>query len=387
MTLKNISKSCSEPFRQIHFDSRGNLGPCCQYMGERPNVENFEEYLNSDWLKNLKDSLDKGERISGCDFCWKQEDNGAKSMRQKRNAYYAERPDKGIEHIMITFGNQCNTACRICNASRSSLIEKQYKAMKDTVEDPELFKLVSKQHDWSKSKTWYRNIINDIVDRADRIRKLEITGGEPFINVHFDKLIDALLASGKKLPGLNITTNGSFTEEQILKLKTFDHLHINYSIDGSGKQFYEYLRWPLSWDDTLEKINILKKYDWLTCEFAIVPHNLNILNLADSINFFKEYTNYQDRFKVGFSWLNGVPWYKLDNTPAYVKDIAKQQLRNLKLDKYTLEEQEQINELYNIIQNANTPSHLNMLKSHVALTDAYRKCNTWNIVGWKYEEI
>jgi MoaA/NifB/PqqE/SkfB family radical SAM enzyme len=259
--------------------------------------------------------------------------------------------------------------------------------MKDTVTNPELLKLVSKQHDWSKSKTWYRNIVDDIVDRAEDIRKLEISGGEPFINVHFDKLIDALLASGKKLPGLNITTNGSFTEEQIQKLEAFDYLHINFSIDGSGEKFYEYLRWPLSWNETLEKIDILKKYDWLTCEFAIVPHNLNILNLADSIRFFKEYTGYQDRFRVGFSWLNGVPWYSLDNTPAEIKNIVKQQIKDINLEKYTVEEKEQINELYSIIQNANSPSHLNMLKSHIEMTDAYRKCNTWGIIGWSYEQI
>jgi molybdenum cofactor biosynthesis enzyme MoaA len=386
-TSSNVDTFCSEPYKQIHFDSRGNLGPCCQYVGERPDVENFDEYLKSNWLNTLKEKLANGERVSGCDFCWRQEDQGAKSMRQKRNAYYEGKADKGIEHIMITFGNQCNTACRICNASRSSLIEKQYKEMKDSVTDPNLLKLVSKQHDWSKSKTWYRNIIDDIVARADDIRKLEITGGEPFINVHFDRLIDALLASGKKLPGLNITTNGSFTEEQIQKLEPFDHLHINYSIDGSGKEFYEYLRWPLKWSEALEKIDILKKYDWITCEFAIVPHNLNILNLADSIKFFKEYTGFQDRFKVGFSWLNGVPWYKLDNTPVDIKDIVKKQIKEIDLEKYTTEEQEQILELYNIIKNANSPSHLSMLKSHVEMTDTYRKCNTWDIVGWNYEQI
>ena len=129
---------CSEPYKQIHFDSRGNLGPCCQYIGERPDVESFDEYLSSDWLANLKNKLDNGERVSGCDFCWRQEDNGAKSMREKRNAYYEGKPDKGIEHIMITFGNQCNTACRICNASRSSLIEKQYKAMTSSIDDTNL---------------------------------------------------------------------------------------------------------------------------------------------------------------------------------------------------------------------------------------------------------
>ena len=379
--------SCSEPYKQIHFDSKGNLGPCCQYVGDRPDTENFEDYLNSDWLAELKQKLDSGERVSGCDFCWKQEDKGAKSMRQKRNAYYEGKPNKGIEHIMITFGNQCNTACRICNVSRSSLIEKQYKAMTDSVNDPNLYKLMTKKHAWTKTKTWYRNIVNDIVDRSDTIRKLEISGGEPFINVHFDRMIDSLIASGKELPGLNITTNGSFTENQIQKLEAFDHLHINYSIDGSGKEFYEYLRWPLKWNDTLEKIDILKKYPWITCEFAIVPHNLNILNLADSIEFFKEYTEFQDRFKVGFSWLNGAPWYKLDNTPIDVRQQAATRIKEIDLTKYSDEEQEQIIELYTMIENADSPSHIKMLTSHVEMTDTYRKCNTWNIIGWELGNI
>ena len=47
--------------------------------------------------------------------------------------------DIKLDTIMITFGNQCNTACRICNASRSSLIEKQYKAMTSSIDDPNLY--------------------------------------------------------------------------------------------------------------------------------------------------------------------------------------------------------------------------------------------------------
>ena len=386
-TSNNVDTYCSEPHKQVHFDSRGNLGPCCQFMGDRPDTNSLEDYLASDWLKEIKTKLAAGEKISNCDFCWKQEADGAKSMRQKRNEFYSNKPDIGIEHIMITFGNQCNTACRICNASRSSLIEKQYKEMKSDVADPDLLKLVSKQHNWTKSKTWYRNIITDIVDKAEDIRKLEISGGEPFINVHFDRLIDALIASGKQLPGLNITTNGSFTEEQIQKLEVFDHLHINFSIDGCGSGFYEYLRWPLKWDEVLDKIDILKKYPWLSCEFAIVPHNLNILNLTNSIRFFKEYTAFQERFKIGFSWLNGAPWYKLDNTPAQVRKHVIDEIKDIDLSRYAEEEKDQIQELYNMIRNAKTPSHLSMLKSHVDMTDKYRNCNTWDIIGWSYDQI
>lgn len=380
---------CTEPYKQIHFDSRGNLGPCCQYIGPRPDVSNFDEYLNSDWLKELKGKLNSGERVKGCDFCWQQEDSGAESMRQRRLRQWEKRKSTNddIEHIMITFGNQCNTACRICNSSRSSLIEKQYKEMKGEVTDPELLKLVSKKHDWAKSKTWYRNVIDDIVEKADSLHKIEISGGEPFINVYFDNLINKLLASGKKLPGLNITTNGSFTEEQIQKLEAFEYVYISFSIDGSGKDFYEYLRWPLKWDELLTKIDILKKYDFIDCEFVIVPHNLNLLNLCDSIIFFKEYTDYEDRFKIGFSWLNGAPWYSLDNSPKWAREKIIKEIESSVFVDYTDDEQEKINQLVTMLTNSNSPKKLDMLKSHIEMTDAYRKCNTWDIIGWNYDDI
>jgi pyruvate-formate lyase-activating enzyme len=375
--------ACSEPYKQIHFDSRGNLGPCCQYVGERPDVNSFEEYLDSDWLADLKQKLDNGERVSGCDFCWRQEDSGAQSMRQKRNAYYENKPDRGLEHIMITFGNQCNTACRICNASRSSLIEKQYKESVDTVDDPDLLQLITRKHNWDKTKTWYRNINDSIVERADQIRKLEISGGEPFINVHFDRLIDSLLASGKQLPQLNITTNGSFTQQQIEKLEPFDHVHINFSIDAAGEKYYNHLRWPLKWTDVVSKIDILKQNPWLSCEFVIVPHNLNILNLIDSIVWFKEYTDYEERFKIGFSWLNGAPWYSISNSPDWVRKQAIDDIESGIYVDYTDEENQQIQELIEILHRSDTTTHLDMLRSHVEMTDKYRNTNTWEVIGWK----
>ena len=381
---------CTEPYKQIHFDSRGNLGPCCQYIGTRPDVNSFDDYLNSDWLNNLKKQLESGERISGCQFCWKQEDSGAKSMRQKRNAYYEHKPLDNVEHIMITFGNQCNTACRICNASRSSLIDKQYKESISSVTDPELMQLITKKHDWTKTKTWYRNVVNGIIDRSDSIRKLEISGGEPFINVHFDRLIDGLLNSGKKLPQINITTNGSYTDEQIKKLQNFKHCHINFSIDGVGDQFYNYLRWPLKWDDVLTKIDILKKYDWLSCEFVVVPHNLNLLNLIDTIEFLKVNTNFDPRFKIGFSWLNGAPWYSLDNSPKWARESVSKKLLELMAKYHTLftvEENSQLLELLHILDLSNNPTNLNMLEFHTKMTDKYRNTNTWEVVGWNIGEI
>lgn len=382
---------CSEPFKQIHFDSRGNLGPCCQYIGKRDEeVNSIDEYLQSSFLQTLKDSLSKGEKVSGCDFCWKQEDSGTESMRQKRVKYYSNRgfENDTIEHIMITFGNQCNTACRICNASRSSLVEKQYKESLNTCSDPELVKLITKNHDWSKSKNWYKNIIDGIVERSGKIRKLEISGGEPFINHYYNKLIDKIQNTPQTLPQISVTTNGSFSEEQIDRLQMFNHCHINFSVDGVGRKYYEYLRWPLKWDDFLDKVEILKRKEWLTCEFVIVPHNLNISNLAETIEYLKVATNFDSRFKIGFSWLNGAPWYKLDNSPVAVRKTAIDELELL-LTKYVFSDQEknQILDLINILRNSNSPSHLNMFSNHVKLTDNYRGCDTFDILGWNINDI
>ena len=190
------------------------------------------------------------------------------------------------------------------------------------------------------------------------------------------------------MPQISVTTNGSFSENQIDKLQSFKHCHINFSIDGVGQKYYEYLRWPLKWNDFLDKVEILKTKEWLTCEFVIVPHNLNILNLADTIEFLKVSTNFDSRFKIGFSWLNGAPWYKLDNSPVSVRTKAVNELELL-ISKYDFSDQEknQIIELIHILKNSNTPSHLNMFKNHISLTDTYRGCNTYDIRGWEITDI
>ena len=98
-------------------------------------------------------------------------------MRQDRNNFYKNESLDTIDHIMITYGNQCNTACRICNPSRSTLIEKQY------IDSGWKYN----ENIWSKTKTWYKNINADILSLIGNIRKIAITGGEPFINKYFDQ--------------------------------------------------------------------------------------------------------------------------------------------------------------------------------------------------------
>lgn len=375
--MNHISKKvkCSEPYKQIHFDSRGNFGPCCQYIGSRENFSSITEYLNSNWLSNLKKELDEGKKINGCSFCWRQEEQSVTSMRQDRNNFYKDKSLDTIDHIMITYGNQCNTACRICNPSRSTLIEKQY------IDSGWKYN----ENIWSKTKTWYKNINADILSLIGNIRKIAITGGEPFINRYFLQLLLQLNKITTPLPSISITTNGSFEKQHIELLKKFKHTHINFSIDGTGKTYYEYLRWPLKWNNTINKIKLLQKYDFLSCQFDIVPHNLNLLNIADSVKWLKQTTNYDGRFRVGFCWLNGAPWYKIDNSPKWVKEKVINDLKQL--TQLIPDEQKEVNELINIIQNSNQTEKLDTFEAHVNMTDKWRGSNTWDILKWRMHDI
>ena len=373
----HISKkvTCSEPYKQVHFDSRGNFGPCCQYIGPRENFSSITEYLDSNWLLNLKNELNDRKKINGCNFCWRQEEQNVTSMRQDRNNFYKNESLDTIDHIMITYGNQCNTACRICNPSRSTLIEKQY------IDSGWKYN----ENIWSKTKTWYKNINADILSLIGNIRKIAITGGEPFINKYFLQLLLQLNKITTPLPSISITTNGSFEKQHIELLKKFKHTHINFSIDGTGKTYYEYLRWPLKWNDTINKIKLLQKYDFLTCQFDIVPHNLNLLNIADSVKWLKQTTNYDKQFRIGFCWLNGAPWYKIDNSPKWVKEKAVNDLKQL--TQLIPDEQKEVDQLINIIQNSNPVEQLDKFEAHVNMTDKWRSSNTWDILKWRIHDI
>ena len=55
ITNQTSSTYCNEPWKTIHYDQRGVMGPCCTYRGDRDeSLESVKDYLKSDWLKELQ---------------------------------------------------------------------------------------------------------------------------------------------------------------------------------------------------------------------------------------------------------------------------------------------------------------------------------------------
>ena len=88
------------------------------------NKNSIDEWLNSDYLSQVRESFSKDERHPGCSECWKKEDVGFISMRHRTAREYEilkiDTEQKQIKNVEIALGNLCNLKCLMCNEQDSS---------------------------------------------------------------------------------------------------------------------------------------------------------------------------------------------------------------------------------------------------------------------------
>jgi organic radical activating enzyme len=394
---------CSLPYRQINISPIGEFNPCCQYQSiddEHMHINTIQEYLESDVLQKIKDDLAAGIKIPQCNHCWKDEAALGRSMRSHR----ISEPIPTIKELFIEFGNICNAACRICHSGRSSLIgQHDAKWLKANPASP-LKEELAPSNFFRGDKFWYKGIADTVLPIVEDLDYIQISGGEPFINPHFDDFIDTLIASGKKLPNIRITTNGSFTAAQIEKLRNFDNFSIYLSTDSMTPEYYNHLRWPLKYTDLQRSIKILQDY---TCdgeqpkyEFQLVIQNLNLLDIVPSLQWFNAHLSDDPRFYIAYTMLHSSQWYSIHNTPKRLRDQVLVDLHTIDFhahSKFTGQSLDHVDYHPHINPNEQSlkkllaqdqPYHdLTMLRNHVEYTDKTRGVDTWDFIGWHPDEL
>ena len=138
-----------------------------------------------------------------------------------------------------------------------------------------------------------------IIDQfyKNKIKKLYISGGEPFIS---DNLFTILKRASLYKIEINLATNGSLITEKIVKkLSNFKLNSILVSLDGQNKTIHDEFRGvPYAFEKAINAIKILKSYNFkIKIGTVIWKKNINkledIIKLAISLN--------ADR--IYFSWL------------------------------------------------------------------------------------
>jgi sulfatase maturation enzyme AslB (radical SAM superfamily) len=245
----------------------------------------------------------EGKRVSPCTRCYKIEDAGGISFRQRNNDEWQEK----IGHIVspelsyydIRNDNLCNLACRICHPGASSQLEKEYKKL-----------------NWPIEPTTRFNKMSEIVN-YNTVRSMQIAGGEPTLMPEFKLFLEKAIAKNKTDIDLKIITNGTnLNKEYISLLSNFKNIEFGVSLDGYD-QINKYIRWPTNWQTLTQ--NIDKMFDLTDNVFFCVCVNIwNVANLSQLIGFLEE------RWPRPLILMNeAVPVNGVDITPWNYPDKAR----------------------------------------------------------------
>jgi MoaA/NifB/PqqE/SkfB family radical SAM enzyme len=164
---------CAIPFVSLMVNPDATVKPCCMMKkgsntlhnedGSVATIKNdFKKLWNSDKLKKIRIDMVSGNKVSGCEVCYLQEDSGRKSNRQQSNEEWAFKLgtdhlyklmdraiikngelDYSIAYLDLRLGNLCNLKCRMCSPWNSSQIAKEHLDLQNRDKE---YKLV-----WDKS--------------------------------------------------------------------------------------------------------------------------------------------------------------------------------------------------------------------------------------------
>jgi sulfatase maturation enzyme AslB (radical SAM superfamily) len=253
-----MSKSCYWAQEHISIDQYGKFRPCCTWQGHKHedphlnfNESTIQEYLDSEFKRNLNTRLNNDEWPGGCDVCERVETNNTTSIRQERVRL--------IRDMEIKFGNLCNLGCYMCTADKSSLLHTTYNAMIEAGIGDE--RIATEVRDFDKKFNkypvqWYDRPekIKELAQYAATRERLRFTGGEPTVNTYLKDFLEELRKHNTDIV-IRITTNGMSMSPSLFNLlKEFKKVQITFSIDGIG-EYNEYMRWPSNWDKIQRNFN------------------------------------------------------------------------------------------------------------------------------------
>jgi organic radical activating enzyme len=298
---------CVLPWLNIAVETNGSITRCCSYNFKIPtnndstqsyniNSHSIEDYYHSDHIKQLRQSLLKGEKPESCQFCWKTESYNAKSTREHAlgfyiKNFYSKNSDDTVENIInldLDFGNLCNLKCRICNWRRSSLIASELisKGSKFVDISKEKIKSFNQQGKWFQ----HPQVLHKFEKILPNLQNIESEGGEPFLYAHhndwYQKLIDLGCAHNVRF---RHSSNGTIFPDHRL-WPEFKEIQLCLSIDDIGNRF-EYQRDGADWNQVqgvLDQYHALD-YDNLKIAFWIVVSLMNVYYLPEIVKELLKY--------------------------------------------------------------------------------------------------
>ena len=275
---------CSLPWYHLYFNQQGDILPCCQADRNYPlgNFINEKVNFNNDEIVSMRQSILNRERVPQCTFCYRLEDLGLTSPRQKVNNqnknklpinFYPVVKDFKLRHVDVRMSNVCNLKCRMCDSRFSSKIAE------------EDFKIWGVKQPVTLTDDAEQRMINLIKEQIHNVESVYFAGGEPLINDCHYEILDILIANNKHDTAISYNTNFSklkYKNRSIIEYwKIFNNITVGASIDLIGEAS-NYVRNGISYEVLEENYQIIKQEcPNVNFEITSTLSVYNLFNLCD----------------------------------------------------------------------------------------------------------
>ena len=253
---------------------------------------------NTPQKKLEREMMLKGEKPSGCEYCWKiesMEEKDAISDRVYKTVIYSDQDldrayktnpieDINLRTLEISFDRTCQFACSYCNPAFSStwvrdintngpyinLVSDGRNHFTHAHDSAQLYKFGETNPYVEAFFAWWESDLHSTLD------ELRITGGEPLMSGYTWQLLDWFKTNkGKSKTRLAINSNLGTQVDVVWLFDSVDQpIDIYTSNEATGLQA-EYVRDGLVWDDWANKVElILNNYQ----------HKLRGLHIMCTIN-------------------------------------------------------------------------------------------------------
>ena len=283
-------------------------------------------------LDRQKYNLLNGIQDPACNYCWKIENAGYISLRQK---YLEEFDVNQIDQyktnqvkpkqVEVSLGNECNFQCTYCNPKFSSQWES------DVKHKP--YKIFSDQHFYGIDEKNTNNLQDTIawLGELKTIEKLQILGGEPLQNKNFTSVVNSINSDE-----LGFATNLSFKNtraiDKVLSLSDrYKKISMVVSIDSTEKNA-EFSRFGMDYAQMLINIQYLiaRAPDNVAIRFNSVMTSITIRDFDNTVKLIDSFYQINPKITWNLVFCREPKIFTLNTLPERFKPKILEKINSIK---------------------------------------------------------
>lgn len=376
MTTATTTKDyyCSQKFWWLSIDiEKLSTQSCCAASPHKIDVASLTtnpgQLFNSPELLAERKQMLANIPVKSCDVCWRSESQNISSRRtqlgseDKTHLNINSTPE--ILNIMV--GSDCNLTCVYCckqystawfndiNTNGPYLIDSADNRFTINNKDRVLNQLTQKDLRQSVNGN---KIIDEIqlICSQSNIKKIDISGGEPFLYLYLIDLIKVLPSDVQVEIFTGLGVDEKRFSKQVGLLSEFKNVTVSISAESIGNT-YEFIRAGNSWDRFEKNLNTLQQHH-INYNFSSVLCNLSVLNFQNFVQY------------IGNTSISYVPCYDPDYLAINVMDDASKDIIYTNMSNLPINAQ---NIIKSIIEMPPTENQRNNLR--IYLTDFAKRRN------------